>query len=147
MSPYNKMAVKWKQIELSKGFTPPPDDPNHPHYAVIDALKPSDSWGSPDEILLSKITAGCFGSSELQQYLRARDIKHVILCGLTTSGAILGSARAGADLDMHMIVPRECVMDDDKEVNDFLLERVLARQVDVVGVEEVKALFGAEEGK
>ena len=140
MSPYNKMAVKWKQIELSKGFTSPSSDPNHPHYAVVDALRP-ESWGSADEILLPKITAGCFGSSELTQYLRARDIRHVILCGLTTSGAILGSARAGADLDLHMIVPKECVMDDDKEVNDFLLERVLPRQVDVVDVEDVKALF------
>ena len=134
------MAVKWKQIELFEGFRSPSTDPNHPHYAVVDSLKP-ESWGSPDEILLPKITAGCFGSSELQQYLRARDIRHVVLCGLTTSGAILGSARAGADLDLHMIVPRECVMDDDQEANDFLLNRVLPRQVDVVSVEDVKELF------
>ena len=140
MSPYNKMAVKWKMIELSKGFTAMHTDPNKPHYAVCKELQP-EHWGTPDEILLGKITAGCFGGGDLQGYLRARDIKHVVLCGLTTSGSVLGTARVGADLDLHMIVPRECTMDDDAEVNEFLLERVLPRQVDVVDLADIKALF------
>lgn len=67
-----------------------------------------------------------------------------MLCGLTTAGAILGSARGGADLDLHMIVPRECVLDDEKDVNDFLLERVLPRFIDVVGIEDIEKLFGRE---
>lgn len=46
-----------------------------------------------------------------------------MLCygGLTTVGAILGSARHGADLDYHVIIPRTGVMDDEDDVNDFIL--------------------------
>jgi hypothetical protein len=64
-----------------------------------------------------------------------------VLCGLTTCGSILGSARLGADLDFHIIVPKEGVMDDDEEVNNFLLEKVLPRFVDVVDMKDVEELL------
>lgn len=64
-----------------------------------------------------------------------------MLCGLTTCGSILGSARLGADLDFHIIVPKEGVMDDDEEVNNFLLEKVLPRFVDVVDMKDVEELL------
>jgi len=38
----------------------------------------------------------------------------VVLCGLTTVGSLLGSARLGADLDFHIVVPREGITDDDE---------------------------------
>lgn len=143
ISPYNKLSAWFKKLESSGVWSREASDPRRPAYAVVDKLRPqNDEWGTKDEIIVTKITAGCFSSSDLQGYLRARGIRHVILCGLTTAGAILGSARLGADLDFHIIVPREAVMDDDLEVNDFLLDRVLPRCVDVVGVEDVKALFG-----
>ena len=56
-------------------------------------------------------------------------------------GAILGGARQGADLDYHVVIPRQAVMDDEEDVNTFLLERVLPKFVDVVDVEDVKGLF------
>lgn len=90
---------------------------------------------------MPKLTAGCFSSPEMQGYLRARGVRHVVLCGLTTVGAILGSARLGADLDFHVVVPRQGVMDDDPELNAFLLDRVLPRFVDVVSVADVEGLF------
>jgi hypothetical protein len=58
----------------------------------------------------------------------------MVLCGLTTSGSILGSVRLGADLDFHIIVPREEVMNDEEYVNDFLLERIFPKSVDLVGL-------------
>lgn len=65
----------------------------------------------------------------------------MVLCGLTTSGSILGSVRLGADLDLHIIVPREGVMDDEEDVSDFLLERIFPKFVDVVGLKDVEELF------
>ena len=112
-------------------------DPNKPQYAVPDAIVPPGGWGGKDEVLLSKIQPSSFGSSELQTYLRARDIKHVVLIGLTTMGSILGGARAGADLDYHMIIPKGAVIDDEVEVHNFLIERVLPKFLDVVDIEDV----------
>lgn len=141
ISPYNKLYSWFQKLEAAGHFTRDAADPNKPAYQVLDKLVPSGGWGGKDEIIVPKITASCFGSSELVQYLRARGIKHVVLCGLTTVGAVLGTARAGADLDFHMIVPREGTIDDEKEVNYFILDRILSKFVDVVAVDDVKALF------
>jgi nicotinamidase-related amidase len=141
ISPYNKLARWFTQLEASGAFPPTTRDPNSPQYAVCKPLVPADGWGSKDEILIPKLTAGCFSSSELLQYLRARGIRHVVLCGLTTVGAVLGSARLAADMDFHVVVVREGIMDDDEEVSGVLLERVLPRFVDVVGLRELEEVF------
>jgi len=140
ISPYNKLA-KWVRGLEKKGFFGTAGaDPHQPNFAVPEAVAPPNGWGTKDEILLGKLQPNCFGSSDLLAYLRARGIKHVVLVGLTTMGSVLGSARAGADLDFHIICPREGIIDDDKEVNDLLMEKVLPKFVDVVGVNDVLAL-------
>lgn len=141
VSPYNKLSSWVSKLEASGFFTNASSDPNHPEYAIPSSLIPPNGWGTKDEIILSKIQPGCFSSSDLLAYFRARGIKHVVLCGLTTMGSVLGTARLGADLDFHIAVPREGAMDDDEEVNNFLLEKVLPKFVDVVGVEDLKGLF------
>jgi nicotinamidase-related amidase len=141
VSPYNKLSRWVKTLESSGFFATAPTDPNTPHYAIPDILKPEIGWGGKDEVILQKLQPGCFSSSDLLAYFRARGIKHVVLCGLTTMGSVLGTARLGSDLDFHIIVPREGVMDDDEDVNEFLLQRVLPKFVDIVGVEDVVKLF------
>lgn len=141
VSPHNKLARWAKQLEGSGYFTSAASEPNRPHYAIPEILKPEGGWGRKDEIILSKIQTGCFSSSDLLAYFRARGIRHVVLCGLTTSGSILGSVRLGADLDFHIIVPREEVMDDEEDVNDFLLGRIFPKFVDVVRLKDVEELF------
>ncbi|RAH84548.1 Isochorismatase hydrolase [Aspergillus japonicus CBS 114.51] len=119
ISPYNKLST-WAQRVL-----PPPSpahkDPTHPIYPV-----------------------SSFGSSDLWAYLRAREVRHVVLVGLTAVGAVLGSARHGADLDLHVVVVREGVLEEEAEVGAFVVERVLGRFVDVVDLREVVEVFGGE---
>lgn len=141
VSPYNKLSSWVSKLSSSGFFKNSPSDPNLPHYAIPESLVPPKGWGTKDEIILSKLQPGCFSSSDLLAYLRARGINHVVLCGLTTMGSVLGTARLGADLDFHIIVPREGVMDDDEEINSFLLQKVLPKFVDVVDLEDLKALF------
>jgi len=119
-------------------------DPLHPSFGIPPELTPLEGFGGPDEIVLSKIQSGSFGSSELLAYLRGRSIKHVVLIGLTTAGAILGGARGGADNDYHVVVPREAVWDDEQDVNDFILNRLLPKFVDVVSIDDVVKLFKGE---
>lgn len=140
VSPYNKLAKWVAQLEAKGFFGSAPSDPHTPNYAIPAVLAPPSGWGSKDEIVLPKVQPSCFGSSDLLSYLRARGIKHVVLVGLTTMGSILGTARAGADLDFHIICVKEGIIDDEKEVNDFLMERVLPKFVDVVSMEDVLAL-------
>ncbi|OAL07517.1 Isochorismatase hydrolase [Phaeosphaeriaceae sp. SRC1lsM3a] len=138
VSPYNKLAKWVKSLEEQGFFSKTSSDPHHPDFAIPEVLKPEGGWGSSrDEIVIGKLQPNCFASSDLMKYLNARGIKHVVLIGLTTMGSILGSARAGADLDYHIICPRECIIDDDAEVDEFLMKRVLPKFVDVVQLHDM----------
>lgn len=138
ISPYNKLAKWIKELEAQGFFETSVSDPNFPQYAIPASLAPSTGWGGKDEIIIPKLSAGCFSSSELVTYLRARGVRHVVLCGLTTSGSVLGSARLGADMDFHVVIPREAVMDDNEDVGNFLLDHVLPKFVDVVALKDVQ---------
>ncbi|KAM0255737.1 hypothetical protein ACHAQJ_005491 [Trichoderma viride] len=140
ISPYNKLSKWVKQLENAGYFANAPSDPHHPHYGVPEEMTPSGGWGGKDEIVLGKLQPSCFGSSDLLSYLRTRGIRHVVLVGLTTMGSILGSARAGADLDFHIICVEEGIIDDDPEVHKFLMTKVLPKFVDVVELQDILQL-------
>ncbi|RAO68783.1 uncharacterized protein BHQ10_004795 [Talaromyces amestolkiae] len=151
ISPYNKLSSWVKSLQERGLFTvtEKAKNPETPVYSIPEALYPQGPQGGGfggshiDEILLPKFQTSSFGSSDLLGYLRARSIRHVVLCGLTTVGAILGSARHGADLDYHVIIPRSGVMDDEDDVNDFVLQRILPKFVDIVDMKDVKDLFAS----
>lgn len=52
----------------------------------------------------------------------------------------LGLARAGADLDFHIICVEEGITDDDPEVHRFLMTKVLPKFVDVVQLKDILGL-------
>ncbi|QYT06377.1 Isochorismatase domain-containing protein [Trichoderma simmonsii] len=139
-SPYNKLSKWVKQLEDAGYFANAPSDPHHPYYGIPDEIVPPGGWGGKDEIVLGKLQPSCFGTSDLQSYLRARGIRHVVLVGLTTMGSILGSARAGADLDYHIICVEEGIVDDDPEIHKFLMSKILPKFVDVVELKDILGL-------
>lgn len=140
VSPYNKLSKWVAQLEKAGYFANAPSDPHHPHFGIPAELTPSGGWGNKDEIVLGKLQPNCFGSSDLMAYFRARGIRHVVLVGLTTMGSILGSARAGVDLDFHICCVEEGIMDDDPEVHQFLMTKVLPKFVDIVGLQDILQL-------
>lgn len=146
ISPYNKLAKWVAKLEAAGHFANTPSDPNHPYFGVPESLVPPSGWGGKDEILLGKLQPSCFGSSDLLAYLRARGIRHIILVGLTTMGSILGSARAAADLDFHVSLVEQGIIDDDPEVHEFLMTKVLPKFVDVVNMEDVLGLSKSYRG-
>jgi nicotinamidase-related amidase len=140
ISPYNKINSTWATKRLAGVALPPgAADPNTPWFAIPEALKPAQGW-SVDEVVLGKTRVGSFGDSTLLGYLRARDIKHVVQCGLTTEVAVLSSVRGGADLDFHVIVPREGCWSGEESVHEFIFGNLVGRFADVVGMEDVLGL-------
>jgi nicotinamidase-related amidase len=85
-----------------------------------------------DEPVITKHRVGAFGSTNLDQILRARGIDTLVLTGLATSGVVLSTVRAAADLDYHVIVLSDCVSDTDPDVNRMLLDKVFPPQADVL---------------
>ena len=48
--------------------------------------------------------------------------------------------RGGADLDFHIVCPRQGIIDDDAEVDEFFMTRVLPKFVDVVDMKDILEL-------
>jgi nicotinamidase-related amidase len=70
--------------------------------------------------------------SDLEIVLRAQDIDHLVLTGIATSGVVLSTLRAAADMDYRLTVLSDCCADGDDEVHRVLLAKVFSRQADVL---------------
>lgn len=95
-------------------------------FGVPSALKIKEGegvWPNGNEILVHRLRPSAMQDSDLPAYLRARDIRHIIICGLTTAGTVLGTARQASDNDYHVILPDEANWDDEEEVHRFLFDR------------------------
>jgi nicotinamidase-related amidase len=88
----------------------------------------------PGEPIVTKRRVSAFAGSDLEVLLRAREARSLVLCGMATSGVVLSTLRAAADLDFELTVLRDACADADPEVHRMLLEKVFPRQAEVVDV-------------
>jgi nicotinamidase-related amidase len=87
-----------------------------------------------DEVVVTKRRVSAFAGSDLDVVLRAGGIERLVLCGIATSGVVLSTVRAAADLDFDLTVLRDGCADGDDDVHDLLMDAVFPRQARVVDV-------------
>ncbi len=90
----------------------------------------------PGEIIVTKRRVSAFTGSDLEVVLRAQEIKHIILTGISTSGVVLSTVREAADKDYGMTVIADCCTDPDEEAHNVLTTKVFPRQADVITLEQ-----------
>jgi nicotinamidase-related amidase len=95
------------------------------------------------DVVVTKRRVSAFAGSDLDLVLRAGAIEGLVLCGIATSGVVLSTLRAAADLDYGLTVLRDACADSDEEVHRVLLEKVFPRQAEVVEVADWVAGLGA----
>ena len=88
----------------------------------------------PGEVVVTKRRVSAFAGSDLDVVLRAGAVEELVLCGIATSGVVLSTLRAAADLDYRLTVLRDACADRDAEVHRVLLDKVFPRQAEVVDV-------------
>jgi nicotinamidase-related amidase len=89
----------------------------------------------PGDLEVYKKRVSAFAGSDLEMLLRAQGIRTLVLAGIATSGVVLSTLRAAADLDYRLIVLRDCCVDRDDEVHRVLLDKVFPRQAEVIEVD------------
>jgi len=97
---------------------------------MVNPLPVIDPSGS--DIVVTKHRVSAFSGSDLEIILRSMEISHLVLCGIATSGVVLSTARDAADRDYKLTVISDLCADSDPEVHRLLLEKILARQADVI---------------
>lgn len=89
-----------------------------------------------NECVVIKRRASAFTGSDLEVILRALNIQHIVLTGVSTSGVVLSTIREAADKDYRITVLSDACADRDQEVHELLNGKVFPRQADVVTVTE-----------
>jgi nicotinamidase-related amidase len=107
--------------------------------AIPDAVAPL-----PGEVVVTKRRVSAFAGSDLDVVLRAGEITDLVLCGIATSGVVLSTVRAAADLDFELSVLHDACADGDPEVHRVLTEKVFPRQAAVLDAAAWAAQVGGE---
>lgn len=68
-------------------------------------------------------------SHGLMALLNTRGIKSLVLCGVSTSGCVLSTARAAGDDEFIVTVIEDACMDPVPGLHDTLIQKVLPSQV------------------
>jgi len=90
----------------------------------------------PGELTVTKRRISAFTGSDLEVILRAKNIQHLILTGIATSGVVLSTLREAADKDYRLTVLSDGCADADEEVHRVLTTKVFPRQADVLTSED-----------
>jgi nicotinamidase-related amidase len=97
----------------------------------------------PGEVVVTKRRVSAFAGSDLDVVLRAGAVEELVLCGIATSGVVLSTLRAAADLDYGLTVLSDACTDGDPEVHRVLMDKVFPRQAEVVDVTNWAAALAA----
>jgi nicotinamidase-related amidase len=88
------------------------------------------------EVVVTKRRVSAFTGSDLEVVLRAGEIRHLVLCGIATSGVVLSTLREAADKDYQLTVLADLCTDTDAEVHSVLTGKVFPRQAQVTSAAE-----------
>ena len=122
ISPNNKRFTTMKE----KGIFIKGSDSSKTHSAIY----------KPGELVIYKHRVSAFAGNSLQMILRAQGVEYLVLFGIATSGIVLSTIRAAADLDFQITVIKDACFDRDEEVHRVLTEKVFANQGTVLTAKE-----------
>lgn len=81
---------------LGTRIHPPVGDPS---WQIDPALEPR-----PEEIIVNKLSAGTFATTDLAEQLRSRGVDRVVITGVVTDVCVSTTAREAADRDFRVVV-------------------------------------------
>jgi maleamate amidohydrolase len=116
---------------------------------ALNLLTPDSEWVRFDprlpiaatDLQLEKRHASSFHGTDLDNWLKARNVDSVVVTGLTTSGCVRATAVDGLQNNYKVLVPREACGDRDPEAHDANLYDMNAKYADVVSLETVLDLL------
>ncbi len=96
------------------------------------------------DVVVTRRRISAFTGSDLEIILRAKNIDHLVLTGISTSGVVLSTVREAVDKDYILTVLSDLCADGDEEVHRVLTEKVFPRHAAVLSSTEwLSTLRGA----
>jgi len=88
------------------------------------------------DIIVDKKRVSAFSGNDLEMILRSKNISHLVLTGIATSGIVLSTVREAADKDFQLTVLADGCADSDPEMHQFLTEKLFPKQALVLSIDE-----------
>lgn len=98
-------------------------------------IHPSISPEDGEPVVIKK-RFSAFTGSDLELILRSQHIRHLVLCGVVSSGVVLSTAVEAADKDYILTILSDGCADRDDEVHKILMGKIFLRYASVVSVED-----------
>ena len=116
---------------------------------ALNLLTPDSKWVQFDprlpiqvtDLQLEKRHASSFHGTDLDDWLKSRNVDSLVVTGLTTSGCVRATAVDGLQNNYKVLVPREACGDRDPEAHEANLYDMNAKYADVVSLETVMNLL------
>ena len=103
-----------------------------PLMVIHEAVRPIEG-----EVVAGKHRVNAMFGTDLEMSLRANGIETLVILGYATSGVVLSTTRYAADADFRLLIVEDCCSDQDPEVHEFLTQKILPRQADIVTASDV----------
>jgi nicotinamidase-related amidase len=91
-------------------------------HDIIDELKPK-----PGEPVVDKPGKGAFYATDLDELLRTRNVRQLIVCGVTTEVCVTTTVREANDRGYDCLVLEDCVASYFPEFQDYALRMIKAQ--------------------
>ena len=88
------------------------------------------------EPVLTKRRTGPFSTTNLDEVLKKQNIETIAIMGIQTGNSVLSTVCWATDIGYKSIIISDCCADEDMEVHNFLIERVLPRRASVITSQE-----------
>jgi nicotinamidase-related amidase len=93
------------------------------------------------DIVVRKVRVGAFGTTDLDQHLRARRVDTLVLAGISTSGVAISTVVEAHDRDYRLFVLADATADPDPELHASLIDGYFPKRAKVIEVADLEALL------
>jgi nicotinamidase-related amidase len=124
-------TVVYVRVDMSDLLFLPVDapgrDPNAPPPPAIASQLVSESGYQAGDLLITKRHWGAFYGTELDQQLRRRRIRTIMLGGVATNFGVESTGRAAHDRGFELIFVEDAMSSIKAEVHDFAVQHIFPR--------------------
>lgn len=79
---------------------------------------------APDDLRLPKQHWGAFTGTQLEDYLRSRQVTNVVIAGVATGFGVESTARHASELGFNVTIATDAITDMDAEVHNCAVQRI-----------------------
>lgn len=93
------------------------------------------------DIIVRKTRVGAFGTTDLDERLRARGVDTLVLAGISTSGVTISTLCDAHDRDYRLFVLADATADPEPELHTSLIEGFFPKRAEVIEVADLAGLL------